>query len=362
MAHNKGTFILLLILAAVFAAAAYLYFFAEEQQVDRRFGGGAVQVRTAAAGTQDFSDVIEALGTAQANESVTLTSRVADTVEKVNFEDGMTVEEGAILVELINSEEVAQLTEAEANVRQAEQQYDRVVELVQRGNASQASLDTAVRARQEAKSRLAVAEARMADKVVRAPFAGILGFRTVSPGTLVTPGTAITTLDDISIIKLDFSVPETLIEAVRIGQEIQTKAATFQGRLFTGTVKTISSRVDPVTRAVTVRAELPNPDGLIRPGMLMTVDLISNRRVALAVPESALVPVADNQFVFRVVGDNRVEQITVATGGRKPGWVEILQGLNQGDQVVVSGTFRLRPGVEIDILSYAESPGRPEAG
>ena len=344
-----GTLALLIAATAVAAGGAYLL---TVDTGDRGPGPGerVVTVQTAAVDYADFADVIEAIGTAQANESVTVTARVSETVQRVNFDDGMLVERGDVLLELTSEEEQAQLAEAQANLREAERQYDRIADLVRRGNASKSSLDAQERQVAETRSRIAAAEARIADRVIAAPFAGILGLRRVSPGTLVEPGTTITTLDDVSLIKLDFSIPERFIAALAPGQQVVGLAAAYPNRDFLGEVRTVDSRVDPITRAVTVRAEIPNPDAAIRPGMLMTVRVISRQRRVLSVPERALVPVAEQQFVFVVDTDNTVRRVQIDIGTRRPGTVEVLSGLAEGDRVVTAGTMRLRPGARVRVM------------
>ena len=294
-----------------------------------------------------FADRIEAIGTTRAKESVVLTARVSETVQKVNFNDGDRVEKGTILVELTSSEEIAQVREAQANVKEAKQQYDRAADLVKTGNTSRAVLDARARALTEARSRLTGAEARVGDRVIRAPFSGVLGFRMVTVGALVSPGTTVTTLDDISLIKLDFSVPEMFLSSLAEGQVIDAHAAAYQDRVFTGKVRTIGSRVDPLTRAVTVRAFIDNADHALRPGMLMSLTLTSNPREALAVEEQSIVPLGQNKYVYRVKDDSTVEMVNVETRTRQDKYVEIISGLNEGDVVVASGTLRLRPGVQI---------------
>jgi membrane fusion protein (multidrug efflux system) len=184
----------------------------------------------------------------------------------------------------------------------------------------------------------------------------VLGFRQVSPGTLVTPGTAIATLDDIRTIKLDFPVPEAFLASVAPGLSIAAKSAAWPDREFEGKVRAVDSRVDPVTRAVTVRAEIPNPDSLLRPGMLLTVQLFKPERQALIVPEIALIQVGGQSYVFRVGADATVEQVEVGTGARRRGEVEIVAGLAAGDRIVVEGTVKLRPGAAI-----AEAPAAAPA-
>lgn len=304
-----------------------------------------------------WSDRIEALGTARANESVTLSAKVSETVERVNFEDGDLATEGMVLVDLSGRAEVAGLEEAQATYTDALKQYQRQAGLVEQGTIARSTLDTSLATRDAARARMNAIRARLADRVITAPFAGLLGFRQVSPGTLVTPGTPIATLDDISTIKLDFSVPETFLSALAPGQRIEARSAAWPDQVFEGVVRTLDSRVDPVTRALVVRAELPNPDAKLRPGMLLTVRLEQAPRTLLAVPELALVQVGASQSVFRVGDDGRVEQVPVRSGSRRRGEVEIVEGLAAGDRIVVEGVGKLRPGMAVvDVGGTAAAP------
>jgi membrane fusion protein, multidrug efflux system len=307
----------------------------------------ATPVVIAAVIEQPWSDIIEALGTARARESVTLTAKVTETVDRVAFDDGDYAEEGQVLVDLSGRAEVASLEEAQANYTEALKQYQRLAGLVEQGTVPRSQLDNAVASRDAARARMNAIRARLADRVITAPFAGVLGFRRVSPGTLVTPGTEIATLDDVSMIKLDFSVPETFLGQLAPGQSIQARSAAWPENTFDGTVRTLDSRVDPVSRAITVRADLPNPQGLLRPGMLLTVRLQQAPRTALVIPELALVQVGSTQSVFRVGADDTVEQVPVQSGMRRRGEVEIVAGLRVGDRIVVEGVGKLRPGARV---------------
>ncbi len=319
-------------------------------------------VTTTVVAAKPWSDAIEALGTARANESVLVTAKVTETVVRVAFEDGDLVEAGDVLVDLSGRAEVAGLEEAAAAYRESQQQYQRLQQLTAQKLIPASQLDAQRGAMESARARLDATRARLADRVITAPFAGVLGFRQVSPGSLVTPGTTIASLDDISVIKLDFTVPEAYLSAVAKGQGITARSPAWPDRDFTGIVTTVDSRVDPVSRAVTVRAEVPNPDRELRPGMLLTLRVFQPGREALVVPEIAVVQVAQVASVFRVKDDDTVEQVPVILGARRAGEVEVKSGLQAGDRIVVDGTVKLRDGAAIvEAPAPAPADGKDEA-
>jgi membrane fusion protein, multidrug efflux system len=321
-------------------------------------GAAPAVVTTATVASVPWNDAIEALGTAQANESVTLTAKVTETVDRVNFDDGDLASTGQVLVDLSGRAEVAQLEEEHAAYKEAQKQLDRQSELVKQGTIARSQMDTQVAARDAARARMDAIRARLSDRVITAPFDGVLGFRRVSPGTLVTPGTEIATLDDISVIKLDFPIPESFLGNVAAGQKVEALSAAWPDARFEGQVRAIDSRVDPVTRAVTVRAEIPNPEARLRPGMLLTVRLLRPERQALVIPEIALLQVGAKSFVYRVGDGARVEQVEVQTGARRRGEVEIVAGLAAGERIVVEGTVKLRPGA---VIAEAQAPAAAPA-
>ncbi len=309
-------------------------------------GGGArsreVPVEVAQVRKAEFADVLEAIGTAQAKESVTVTAKTTEIVRKIHFQDGARVKMDDILAELTAGIEAAELDEAYAELEGAEKELRLGQSLVDRGTAAKATL-VALRAdRDAAAARVNALKARLADKLILAPFDGVLGLRLISPGTLVQPGDKITTLADISLIKADFSIPETFLSALKVGQKIEAKSAAYQGRHFEGVVAAIDTRVDPVTRSVMVRAEIPNEDGSLLPGMLLTIDLRSNIHTSLAVPEQSIVPIVDRKYVYVVSPDEIPELREVIIGRRRPGVVEITEGVSEGDYVVTLGTHRIR--------------------
>lgn len=324
-----------------------------------RGGGGPTSVVAVAAEMHTFTDGLQAIGTAQARESIVLTPKVADTIRRLRFESGDRVRAGQVLVEMSSVEQAADMAEARASNQAAQEDLRRTQELFNRGFASQARLDTVQAAADAAAARLNAGGSRIADRTIRAPFAGVVGLRLASPGQYVRPGDQIGTLDDTSEIKLDFTVTETQIARIVQGVTLVARTAAYPDRTFTGTIANVDSRVDPATRTVRVRAMLPNEDGTLRPGMLMTVDVQSNPREALAIPEIAILDQIDGAYVYRVVareGGQSVELARIRAGQRASGMAEVLEGLSAGDQVITEGVQSLRPGQPVQL-----APSQPAA-
>jgi membrane fusion protein (multidrug efflux system) len=302
---------------------------------------------------EPFADRLEALGTTSANESVELTATVTETVSAVHFDDSDRVEAGQVLVEMTSNEERAQLEEARSTVNEARRQYERIRSLEAKGTAAKSLLDERRREWETASARLAAIESRLADRLIKAPFAGLLGLRDISVGALVQPGDLITTLDDDSVMKLDFPVPGTALDVITPGLEVNATSRATPGHAYTGTVKSVDSRIDPVTRSIRVRALLPNPDRRLKPGMLLQVILLSKPRQALIVPEEALIPMGEKHFVYLIdtADNNKAIRREIRIGGRIPGKVEVIEGLQAGDKVVSQGTLKVRPGKPVDIIA-----------
>ncbi|HEX7875041.1 MAG TPA: efflux RND transporter periplasmic adaptor subunit [Sphingobium sp.] len=302
-----------------------------------------------------FTDDLEAVGAALANEQVVLSAPVTERITSINFADGGYVSRGQVIATLAVGQERAELAAAQAQALQANQQLERVQALKKRGFATMASLDQQVAAANSARANAQLARASIGDRIIRAPFAGWVSLRMVSPGAIVTAGTEIATVSDISRIKLDFTVPETRLSMIREGQTINAVAAAFPDRPFTGTIATIDPVVDPATRAVKVRAILANPDRALKPGMLLTVSVVARQRQSLAVPELAIVGDGDDRFLFVVV-DRKAKRVKVATGIRQNGLVEILGGVKPGQQVVTDGVVKLTDGVPVRLPGDKSGP------
>jgi membrane fusion protein, multidrug efflux system len=308
--------------------------------------GGAVTVVTAPARREPMGIEIEAVGTTRANESVEVTSKASNTIVAIRFNESEDVERGAVLVQMDDAGAQADLAVAQAALARSRSQYDRSKDLASRQALSASDLEQVEATLKADVARVAAAQVRVEDTLIRASFSGRTGFRQVSVGSLVNPGTVITTLDDIRVIKLDFTVPETYLFVLRRGLPVIASATGLPDRKFQGQVSNIESRVDPITRSITVRAELPNPDRILRQGMFMTVSLQGDVAPTMLVPEEAVVPERGRTYVF-VVANGVVQRREVRTGKRRPGDVEIVEGIAEGERVVVEGLQNIREGTAV---------------
>jgi membrane fusion protein (multidrug efflux system) len=325
-------------------------------------GGGArpaVSVVTAPVRAERLALELEALGTARANESIEVTAKVSNLITAVKFAEGQYVTQGAVLVELDGAQARADLAIAEAALAESRSQYARSRELYTTRALSEAQLEQIEATLKANEARVAASRSRLGDTVIRAPFAGRVGLRRVSVGSLVNPGTVITTLDDTRTIKLDFTIPETFLAEVTPGLVVTASSVAYPEQIFTGKVASIDSRVDPSTRSVTVRALVPNPEGVLKPGMFLTVRLTRGERDALVIPEEAVVPEQGDVFVF-VVKDGLAEKRLIHTGQRLVGSVQVTDGLAAGEVVVTEGTQKLRDGAEVRVVGATDAP-QPEA-
>jgi membrane fusion protein (multidrug efflux system) len=313
-----------------------------------------VGVIVATAVSVDFPYRLEALGTAQANESVELTSKISEVITAIRFEEGQDVAAGQVLVELHNAEAVANVSEAKAQLADARTQHERARNLWEKRAVPESELQRLEALVDAADARLLAAQARLADTVIKAPFGGRVGLRRISVGALLTPGTLITTLDDVNTVKVDFGVPETHLAPLRPGLAITARSVAYPDREFAGTVTGIDTRIDPVTRSIMVRAAVPNPERLLKPGMFLNVEVVHEDRRSLMLPEQAIVPEREDQYVFVVAG-NTTQKRRVVTGRRRPGEVEIVDGVREGELVVIEGVQKIDEGTVVRVLQGAAS-------
>ena len=326
----------------------------EDGQGQRQHGGQAAPVDVIQAWNGTIQQSVQAVGTTVARESIDVVAEVAGRITRVGFEEGQQVAEGDVLFELDSVREESELSEALANLRDVEQRLRRARALREDGSVPQAQVDELHAARQGAEARVAVARSRVRDRRLLAPFDGRTGLREVSLGAFVDPGAVLTTLDDLSVVRVDFSVPERFLGALRLGQDISARNAGFQDREFRGEVARVGTRIDPVTRTLRVQSEFDNDDADLRPGMFMTVRLVlSEQTDAVLVPEQALMTEGRELYAY-LVEDDTVKRVTVVIGQRRRGEVQILDGIEAGDTIVVTGQQRLRDGTEVRVRREIE--------
>ncbi len=308
-------------------------------------------------------DSVEALGTTYANESVDITTNITETIREIRFDDGQEVKQGDIIAVLEQSEEEAQLAAAKAQLAEHQRELKRIDSLVKQKAAAKRDYDERRTQLEVTEQQIKEITARMEDRTLRAPFDGVLGVRRLSMGALVQPGQLITTIDDIHQIKLDFNVASTYLTQLQVGTPIEAISSELGGKVFNGTIQTINSRIDPVTRSVLVRALIPNPDGLLKPGLLMRVVLLKDQRRALIVPEDAIIQKQDAHFVLTVDPEkNTVAQRKITLGTRRPGIAEVKEGLEEGELVIVRGVGRVRPDQKVSLQEVWDKIRAPNSG
>jgi len=300
--------------------------------------------------TVTLEETIESLGTARARESVDITATLTEKIIKLNFTDGQNVKKGDLLAQLDDSQLLAEKRRVEITRAEQERELVRVKRLVGKQAAATKDLDEQQTRVQEVAAALDILDVKLQNTKICAPFDGVLGLRRVSEGDLISPGTVLTTLDDISLVKVDFNVPEKYLASVSAGQCFQARTIAYGGRVFEGKILAVSTRIDPVTRSVTARGEILNGDRLLRPGMLLTVTMPMASHNTIMIPEKALLALGEDQFVFILErGHKIVRRRNITIGVRQRGMVEIVSGLTPGERIIIEGINKLTDGKKVEL-------------
>ena len=313
-------------------------------------GAGAVEVSQVIAQPRTFADQIEVLGLAKGRQSVTITSNNTELITAVHFKDGQHVGQGQVLVDLKAQEQDAQIAQAQATLNLATVDYERWQTLADKGIAPKATADQYKAAYEQAKANVAAARSRKLDRVIRAPFAGVVGLSDVAPGTLINPGAAIASLDDVSTIRVDFTIPDRYLPVLREGLPITAHSDAYPNDAIHGRIAKLDTRVDDKTRSIKARAEFPNRDGKLKPGLLMRVAISQGERHAVAAPEAAVQYQGNQASVFLIVprdGKLTALQQPVTTGVDEGGFIEIKDGLQAGAAIVADGLNRVRSNQQV---------------
>jgi membrane fusion protein (multidrug efflux system) len=310
----------------------------------------AVPVEAAKVVAAPLSEQVTAVGTLLSNEAVTVSSEIPGRLKEIHFQEGQPVEKGAPLFTLDDSVYQAQLADAAAKLKLAEQTHKRTSTLFTNKYATAQSADESASNLAVSTAAVELARVQLEKAHIVAPFSGIVGLRHVSVGEYITAGQALVNLEAIDPVKADFRVPEKFLPAIQVGQTIRIKVDAFPDDSFEGKVYAIDPRLDVAGRSLLVRALVPNPDRRLRPGLFARVTvLLQLKEDALTVPEQAIVPQGDSQFVFKIVG-GKVQFTKVVIGTRREGRVEIIEGLAAGDQVVTAGQLKIRDGSAVSVV------------
>ena len=315
-------------------------------------GGGAargVPVELTVVESVSFPRGLSAIGSLRSDESTVISAEVAGRVAQINFKEGQPVTKGQILVNLDDEVAQAELAQAQANLALAKSRYERSNRLQTAGFVSAEAREDAQNQLKLQEAAIKVAQAKLDKTVIEAPFDGVIGLRSVSIGEYVTPGQAIAPLEAVNTLKVDFRLPERYIANVELDQTLELQVDARPGQLFEGKVYAISPLIEEGGRSILVRARVDNANGLLRPGMFARVQLITDESMAVVVPEASLSPSGRTQYVYRIA-EGQAERVAIEIGERRAGLVEVLRGLQPGDQVVASGLQRMRPGVPVSPL------------
>src|SRR4051794_29197420 len=313
-------------------------------------GGAPMAVEATKVARQALPQTITAVGSLRSDESVTVRPEVAGRISAILFKEGQHVAKGMTLIRLDPAINAAEVQQARANLKLAKSKYDRAVELSQRNFISGQAKDEAENNLRVAEAAVALVEARLAKTEIQAPFSGMIGLRVVSVGDYVKEGADVVNLESIDPLKVDFRVPEVYLQQVQVGQTLTITLDALPGKTYDGKVLAVNPLVDAAGRSVVIRAVVRNQDTSLRPGMFARVKLITrDEKQALVIPEQAIVPQGDEQYVYRIL-DGKVMRVKVEIGQRRDSKVEILKGLEPTDVVVTAGQLKLRDGMAVTIL------------
>lgn len=322
-------------------------------------GGFAIPVEVAKVRTDTVIRDIPAVGTLRSIESVIIRPEVPGRIDEIRFTEGAPVAARDVLVTLDDDIVRSQLTEARASLNLSKANYERAAQLYKQRVGSAQARDQALANMRVDEARVAVAEAQLDKTVIRAPFKGIVGLKKVSPGDYVNTGADIVNLEQIDVLKVDFSVPELQLPALALGQTVNITVDALPGRTFAGKIYAIDPLIEAKGRSIAIRAHIDNADHVLRPGLFTRISVVTARiEGALVVPEEAIVPVGQDSFVYRVV-DGKAAMTKVDLGLRRPGEVQVTRGLAAGETVVVAGQIKLRDGVPVSPVPAGGTPGGP---
>lgn len=333
------------IITLLLGLCVYLYL-PSSQGEQSDFTASATQVTAHTVASEENAVLIEAIGSARANQAIYIQSAQNDYVTDIYFKDGDLVSKGQKLVQLQSQQEELTVKELAINLREEKRQLERLTELSRSQATAKSLLEEQLSRVDATEAQLENAKTKLSEMTITAPFSGILGKRQISIGAYVNSSTIITSLDDISIIKVDFKVPEKYLAQLNVGMKVMTQNDAYPEKTFTGKVTHVSARIDAITRSVEVTASFANKSGLLRPGMLPNTALQLSSNQAMMVPEKAVIPQQDKHYVFQIE-DGIATKVEVNITGRHNGWVAIDEGISNGQLIVTEGIIKIRSGSKV---------------
>jgi membrane fusion protein (multidrug efflux system) len=344
---QQPTRIIFVILAVLLGFIAYIWLSNENSAPQMRGGNNPTTVKTATIQNAELTRQIKSLGTALAYDSAKIVAATSDYLTYLDLNEGQQVKKGQLLAQLNDTEEKARVNELKALLNEQKRQLSRLNNLTRTQASAMSLLDEQQAKVTATQAQLDAVLARLSEMQIKAPFDGLLGLRQVSEGAYISTGTVLTTLDDISVIRVEFNVPERYIADLKIEMPLAITNVAYGKTTFIGKIKALDPRIDPLTRSIKVHGTIDNRELQLRPGMLLNVSVELANSNVLQVPEKAIVPLQNRHYVFVVDANNSVKQVEIILGQRVPGWIEVISGLQEGDEVVIEGTQKIRNGTVI---------------
>jgi len=366
----KRMILMLVVTLSVVAGLGFVKF----RQIEAAIKAGAsyqpppTAVTTTIARQEVWPSTMKVIGTAAAIQGVTVSADLPGTVAKISFESGKWVHQGDVLVELDTRQERAQLAEMEAQRDLAQINFGRMQQLVKEGVVARTEYDNAVAQHKATEAQVGEIRATIERKTIRAPFSGILGIRQVNLGQYLAAGAPIVSLQALNPIYVNFGVPQQDASAIGVGRKLRVTSDNLPGLKFAGDVTAVDSVVSEATRNIQVQATLHNPEGKLRPGMFLQVEVVSGTsQPVVTLPATAInyAPYGDSVYVVTKMKDPKgnpylgVRQEFVKVQGSRGDQVGIVSGINPGDQIVSSGVFKLRNGAAVQINNKVQPEDNP---
>jgi membrane fusion protein (multidrug efflux system) len=364
-----------LMLLAVGLVAGGLIFFQQFKagilkQVVASIRSEVPTVATATASMQAWQSSLTSVGTARASKGADLAAEIGGVVDQIDFESGQTVAAGTTLLLLRPNDDQAKLAQLQANADLANVTLQRDLKQWEARGVAQATVDADQANLKVTRAQVAAQQALIAEKNVRAPFAGRLGVRQVDVGQFIAAGTAIVTLQQLDPMFVDFYLPQQALGQIATGQTVDVTADAWPGRTFQGTISSLNAKVDPTSRMLQVRASVPNADGALLPGMYVGVSIaVGEPRSLVTIPSAAvafnpygsLVYVVHDEKDAKGADQHIVKQQFVTTGAARGDQVSILKGIGANDVVVTAGQLKLHNGSTVKIDNAVRPADGPTA-